>query len=109
MDENGVLHLLDYKKGSASATYQLVLYRRLYDQNPEYGEDVGECLFYAMGTSAFKGLDPAKWEEQSIKLDEDIANLRDGYSKGMWMATPSKDSCSLCKDRSVCRRRFNLQ
>ena len=109
VDEDGKVHLLDYKKGDANATYQLILYSRLYEQNPEFGPDVGQCLFYSMGNSSFKGFDDGKWEEQSTKLDEDIQKLKDGYRKGMWNATPSKKSCSMCRERSVCRRRFNLQ
>ena len=109
MDLEGRIHLLDYKKGDVNSSYQLVLYRRLYDENPQFGADVGECLFYIMGNSAFKGLDDKKWEQQSLKLDEDLEKIRDGYSKGLWGATPSKNSCKMCKERSVCRRRFNLQ
>ena len=71
IDLEGRIHLLDYKKGDVNSSYQLVLYRRLYDENPQFGADVGECLFYIMGNSAFKGLDDKKWEQQSLKLDEE--------------------------------------
>ena len=109
MDISGKIHLLDYKKGNADPTYQLVLYRRLYEENPEFGSDVGECLFYSMASSSFRGFDKAKWDEQEKKLDDDIGNLRSGFASGRWNATPSKQSCSLCEDRAICRRRFNLQ
>ncbi len=109
VDKEGRVHLLDYKKGEANATYQLVLYSRLYAQNPQFGPDVGQCLFYSMGSSSFNGFNDEKWEEQSLRLDEDIQKLKDGYRKGMWNATPSKESCLKCRERSVCRRRFNLQ
>ena len=50
-----------------------------------------------------------KIREQEQKLDHDIALIREGYTAGNWIATPSKDACQLCRERSVCRRRFNLQ
>ena len=109
MDNNGQIHLLDYKKGSGSPTYQLVLYKRLYDENPEFGENVGQCLFYSFGSSSFKGFTPEIWERQSIKLDEDVEDLRTGFREGRWTARPSKETCQFCEDRSICRRRFNLQ
>ena len=109
MDNDGQIHLLDYKKGSGSPTYQLVLYKRLYDENPEFGENVGQCLFYSMGSSSFKSFTPDVWEQQSIKLDEDVENLRAGFREGRWTARPSKETCQFCEDRSICRRRFNLQ
>ena len=109
MDESGKIHLLDYKKGGADPTYQLVLYRRLYEENPQFGSDVGECLFYSMGKSSFRGFSSDDWLMQSQKLDEDIQRLRNGYSSGTWNATPSKEACQRCKERSICRRRFNLQ
>ena len=109
MDESGKIHLLDYKKGEGDPTYQLVLYRRLYEEDPQFGTDIGECLFYSMGKSSFRGFNPESWQEQSQKLDEDISRLRNGFSSGLWNATPSKESCLHCLDRSLCRRRFNLQ
>jgi len=109
MDESGKIHLLDYKKGDGDPTYQLVLYRRLYDEDPRFGTDVGECLFYSMGFSSFRGFSPEAWEAQSQKLDEDIQTYRKGLSSGLWNATPSKKSCLYCKERALCRRRFNLQ
>ena len=48
-------------------------------------------------------------QAQEEKLDHDIESLRTGYSAGDWKATPSKDSCERCEERSICRRRFNLQ
>lgn len=109
MDKSGRIHLLDYKKGDVNPTYQLILYRRLYEEDPRFGTNVGECLFYSMEKTAFRGLDPDEWNEKSQKLDEDIQRLRDGYSSGKWNATPGKDACQRCHDRSICRRRFNLQ
>ena len=108
-DVSGNIHLLDYKKGSASATYQLVLYRRLYEEDPIYGEDVGQCVFYSMKEAKLKGFDAQAWESQSQKLEQDIKSMCEGYARGDWKATPSKESCNKCVDRCVCRRRFNLQ
>ena len=108
-DTSGDLYFLDYKKGGGDATYQLVLYRRLYSLKPEFGDDVNDCFFYSMRDSRFKGLAPAKWAEQEQKLDHDIDALRAGYSAGDWKATPSKEACARCEDRGICRRRFNLQ
>ena len=108
-DLNGNIYLLDYKKGSGDATYQLVLYKRLYDMRPPYGDSVKDCYFYSMGESKFKGISDKKWQEQEEKLDHDIESLRTGYSTGDWKATPSKKSCERCEERSICRRRFNLQ
>lgn len=107
--ENGDIYLLDYKKGSGDATYQLVLYKRLYDLDPPHGDSVKDCYFYSMRDRAFKGFDPEKWATQETKLDEDIEKIRLGYSSGDWKATPSKDVCERCPERVVCRRRFNLQ
>ena len=108
-DMNGNIYLLDYKKGSGDATYQLVLYKRLYDKRPPYGDSVKDCYFYSMGESKFKGISDKKWQEQEEKLDHDIESLRTGYTIGDWKATPSKKSCERCEERSICRRRFNLQ
>ena len=108
-DTNGNIYLLDYKKGSGDATYQLVLYKRLYDKRPPFGDSVKDCYFYSMGESKFKGISTNKWQEQEEKLDHDIELLRTGYAAGDWKATPSKKSCERCEERSICRRRFNLQ
>lgn len=108
-DASGDLYFLDYKKGGADPTYQLVLYKRLYALKPDLGDDVGDCFFYSMKDSRFRGFSPAKWDEQEQKLDHDIDTLRSGYSSGDWKATPGKDTCSRCEDRVICRRRFNLQ
>ncbi len=107
--EDGDIYLLDYKKGSGDATYQLVLYKRLYDLDPPHGESVKDCFFYSLRDKTFKGFDPEKWEAQETKLDQDIEKIRLGYSSGDWKATPSKDVCEKCPERVVCRRRFNLQ
>ncbi|MCR5442855.1 MAG: PD-(D/E)XK nuclease family protein [Sphaerochaetaceae bacterium] len=108
-DTSGNIFLLDYKKGGGDATYQLVLYKRLYDKRPPYGDSVRACYFYSMRDSQFKGIQDAKLKAQEDKLDHDIESLRTGYSAGDWKATPSKDSCERCEERSICRRRFNLQ
>ncbi len=107
--EGGDIYLLDYKKGSGDATYQLVLYKRLYDLDPPYGSSVKDCFFYSLRDGAFKGLDPAKWAEQELRLDEDIGRIEAGYSSGNWVATPSRKACDKCPERVLCRRRFNLQ
>lgn len=105
---DGQVYLLDYKKGVGNATYQLVLYKRLFEEAfPD--KVVKDCLFFSMKDGSFKGFDAAKWAEQEEKLDTDIAHTLSGYSQGNWIATPSKESCQLCKERSICRRRFNLQ
>ncbi|MBP5162926.1 MAG: PD-(D/E)XK nuclease family protein, partial [Spirochaetales bacterium] len=108
-DTSGNIFLLDYKKGGGDATYQLVLYKRLYDKRPPYGDSVRACYFYSMRDSKFKGIQDAKWQAQEEKLDQDIESLKTGYSSGDWKATPSKKSCERCEERSICRRRFNLQ
>lgn len=108
-DTDGELYLLDYKKGGGDATYQLVLYRRLYGLKPDLGQDVKDCFFYSMRDCRFKGLAQAKWDEQEHKLDHDIDALKAGYSSGNWKATPGYDACTRCEDRAICRRRFNLQ
>ncbi len=106
---DGDIYLLDYKKGSADPTYQLVLYKYLYDKDPPYGEEVLDCFFYSMKDSCFKGFDDKKWHEQSVKLENDIKSVENGYMNGNWVATPSKDNCKKCRERAICRRRFNLQ
>ena len=108
-DERGNVFLLDYKKGSGDATYQLVLYKRLYEKNPEHMKDVSGCWFYSMKDSVFKGLDPVRWQEMESALDEDTDRAVKGYTAGEWKATPSEDSCSQCSERVICRRRYNLQ
>ena len=108
-DTDGNIYLLDYKKGGGDATYQLVLYKRLYDKKPPYGDSVKDCYFYSMRDTRFKGIQSTKWKEQEEKLDHDIESLRTGYAAGDWKATPSKESCERCEERSICRRRFNLQ
>ena len=62
-----------------------------------------------MRDSRFHGFSPEAWIEQEQKLDDDIELIRNGYKEGNWVATPSKENCQLCSERSVCRRRFNLQ
>ena len=108
-DTEGKLYLLDYKKGDADPTYQLVLYRRLYLNDPRFGDDVGDCWFYSMNKKGFRGFEQGKWEEKEQDLDTDIGNLRKGYGQGDWTATPSNTSCTSCSERMLCRRRFNLQ
>ena len=107
-DRDGQTYLLDYKKGDGEATYQLVLYKRLFEEAfPD--KNVRDCFFFSMRDGTFNGFNDAKWEKQEQKLDHDIALIREGYTAGNWIATPSKDACQLCRERSVCRRRFNLQ
>ena len=108
-DAEGNIFLLDYKKGSGDATYQLVLYKRLYELRPPYGTEVEDCYFYSMRDSKFKGFKAEDWEEQAQKLDHDIESVRSGYSTGKWNATPGKEACMNCEERGICRRRFNLQ
>ncbi len=106
--QDGQIYLLDYKKGVGSATYQLVLYKRLFEEAfPD--KVVRDCFFFSMKDGSFKGFDAAKWAEQEEKLDTDIKHTLSGYSEGNWIATPSKESCQLCRERAICRRRFNLQ
>ena len=62
-----------------------------------------------MKDGSYKGFDDAKWAEQEEKLDNDIGQTLSGYREGNWIATPSKDACQLCRERAICRRRFNLQ
>ena len=107
-DQSGQVYLLDYKKGAGNATYQLVLYKRLFEEeNP--GRNVKDCFFYSMRDGVFRGFSPEAWIEQEQKLDNDIELTRSGYRAGNWITTPSKDACQLCVERSICRRRFNLQ
>ena len=107
-DRNGQVYLLDYKKGAGNATYQLVLYKRLFEEeNPD--TTVKDCFFYSMRDGAFRGFSPEAWVAQEQKLDADIELTRQGYKSGNWVATPSKEACQLCPERSICRRRFNLQ
>lgn len=108
-DAEGNIFLLDYKKGSGDATYQLVLYKRLYELKPPYGTEVSDCFFYSMRDSKYKGIQPSAWVEQEQKLDHDIEAVRSGYSTGNWNATPGKEACRNCEERGICRRRFNLQ
>ena len=108
-DAEGNIFLLDYKKGGGDATYQLVLYKRLYELNPPYGTEVKDCFFYSMRDSKYKGIKPSAWAEQEQKLDRDIQAVREGYSTGNWKATPGREACSNCEERGICRRRFNLQ
>ena len=108
-DAEGNIFLLDYKKGSGDATYQLVLYKRLYELKPPYGTDVSDCFFYSMRDSRFKGISPTAREELEQQLDHDIGSVRKGYSEGLWNATPGKEACRNCEERGICRRRFNLQ
>ncbi|MBP5161477.1 MAG: PD-(D/E)XK nuclease family protein, partial [Spirochaetales bacterium] len=106
--QDGQIYLLDYKKGDGKATYQLVLYKRLFEEAfPD--KTVKDCFFFSMKDGSFKGFDAAKWAEQEEKLDSDIGQTLSGYAEGNWIATPSKDACQLCRERSICRRRFNLQ
>ena len=107
-DPNGQIYLLDYKKGEGKATYQLVLYQRLFkEENPD--KEVKDCFFYSMRDRTFHGFKPADWDLQQQKLDSDIELTLSGYRRGDWIATPSKDACKGCSERSICRRRFNLQ
>jgi len=108
-DAEGNIFLLDYKKGSGEATYQLVLYKRLYELKPPFGTEVSDCFFYSMRDSKYKGIQSSAWAEQEQKLDHDIEAVRNGYSTGNWTATPGKEACMNCEERGICRRRFNLQ
>ena len=107
-DQSGQVYLLDYKKGAGSATYQLVLYKRLFEEeNPD--KAVKDCFFYSMRDCSFKGFDSENWKEQEEQLDNDIKLTREGLKAGNWIATPSKEACQGCLERVICRRRFNLQ
>ena len=107
-DPNGQTYLLDYKKGYGNATYQLVLYKRLFEEENPDG-NVKDCFFYSMRDGVFRGFSPTAWVEQEQKLDADLELIRTGYRTGNWTATPSRENCQMCSERSVCRRRFNLQ
>ena len=107
-DRNGLIYLLDYKKGAGTATYQLVLYKRLYEQ-AEADKTVKDCFFYSMRDGSFKGFSGDSWKEQEEQLDKDIESTLAGYKAGNWIATPSKEACQGCQERVICRRRFNLQ
>ncbi|MCR5731819.1 MAG: PD-(D/E)XK nuclease family protein [Sphaerochaetaceae bacterium] len=106
-DADGRVYLLDYKKGSAPATYQLILYSHLYEK--ENIDDVENAFFYSMKDAEFKGFSSDKWAEEEEKLQLDYQSTRDGYEEGAWKATPGKENCSYCKERSICRRRYNLR
>ncbi len=106
-DAEGRTYLIDYKKGNAPVTYQLILYRQLYEK--EKLDDVEDVFFYSMKDSRFNGFSPDKWEEFSLKLEEDYERTVEGYREGNWKATPGKDNCTNCLERGVCRRRYNLQ
>ena len=107
-DCSGRIYLLDYKKGAGNATYQLVLYKRLFEgENPDM--PVQDCFFFSMRDGLFHGFGTDGWVEQEEKLDKDIELTRAGYKAGNWIATPSKDACQRCLERPICRRRFNLQ
>ena len=108
-DTYGNVYLLDYKKGRADVTYQLVLYRRLYESGPGASGKVRGCWFYSMKNSEFVGPDPVTQQELEAKLDEDTDLAVKGYGAGEWKATPSEESCRQCSERVICRRRYNLQ
>lgn len=105
-DLEGNTYLLDYKKGSAPETYQLVLYKRLYDASHP-NDEVKKALFYSMKDSKFTEV--KKYDELSKQLDDDLKAAKEGYANGLWKANPSKETCSECPERRICRRRFNLQ
>lgn len=110
MDQSHEIHLIDYKKSSAKETYQLILYKQLYEEDPRCSGKVGKCLFYSMKDKKFYWFKKTEnWDEQSQQLKQDIETLKQGYQSGNWKATPSDDSCKYCLNRSICRRRFNLQ
>ncbi|MCQ2413153.1 MAG: PD-(D/E)XK nuclease family protein, partial [Sphaerochaetaceae bacterium] len=103
----GDTYLIDYKKGGAEGTYQLILYKRLYEKAfPK--DDVKECFFYSMKDACFKSVGK-KAEQLEADLDRDIEDARYGYREGSWIAKPDKQSCQNCSERRICRRRFNLQ
>lgn len=106
-DAEGRVYLIDYKKGKAPATYQLILYSMLYEKNNI--DNVEDAVFYSMSDSEYKGFDDEKWIEQKAQLDLDYSKTREGYLEGIWKATPGKENCSYCKERSICRRRYNLR
>ena len=100
-DRNGQVYLLDYKKGPGSPTYQLILYKRLFEEeNP--GKTVKDCFFYSMKDCSFKGFDSESWKEQEEQLDNDIDLTRTGFKAGNWIATPSKEACQGCQERVIC-------
>lgn len=107
-DAEGNTFLLDYKKGKAPATYQLVLYRQLYnDSHPGDEVDEDAVLFYSMKDCKFNGIED--YDDLKAKFDSDLEITKEGYRIGKWTATPDKNTCQGCSERRICRRRFNLQ
>jgi len=106
-DRNGRVYLIDYKKGDAPVTYQLVLYKELYEKT--LNRSVENVFFYSMHESYLRGIAADRLEELSDRLAEDYERTEKGYREGLWKATPGKKNCENCSERGICRRRYNLQ
>lgn len=110
-DADGKVILLDYKKGTGNATYQLILYKRLYEELNKESE-VKNCFFYYMGKkdgNPFAGFTEESEKKLGEALDNDIAAVEEGYREGKWPTAAEASNCARCRMKSVCRARFNLR
>ncbi|SMP42544.1 PD-(D/E)XK nuclease superfamily protein [Sphaerochaeta associata] len=108
--------VIDYKKGEAPMTrlkeplesYQLPLYRVLVQQVLK--ADASHAAYYSIKEERYRSLWTYEDSEEALLgeelLDGCLSSISDALEGGAFMATPSKQHCSGCDYRPLCRRRF---
>lgn len=108
--------VIDYKKGEAPmksikenlSSYQLPLYRALVKH--ALGGEASHAAYYSVKEGRYRSLWTDDGSEEALLGDELLISRLDSLGEsvqvGAFMATPSKQHCSGCDYRSLCRRRF---
>lgn len=108
--------VIDYKKGEAPMTrlkeplesYQLPLYRALVQQ--ALGAETSHAAYYSVKDGKYRSIWTDEGSDEALLgeelLSERLSSLSEAVEGGFCMATPSRQHCSGCDYRSLCRRRF---
>ena len=108
--------VIDYKKGEAPMkkikeplpSYQLPLYRALVKQ--VLGAETSHAAYFSIKEGVYRSLWTDGRSEEALLgdelLSERLGSLVESVEAGLCMATPSKQHCSGCDYRPLCRRRF---
>ncbi|MHC1693143.1 MAG: PD-(D/E)XK nuclease family protein [Sphaerochaetaceae bacterium] len=124
--EAGGLAVVDYKKNykEAASTYldpakskpsvQLPVYARLLQAQTPYGSpQVASAAFYDIAKGEYRFVwddgSPEKAQMLLGYLEEQLDRMVASISMGDFQALPSKEHCSMCSFRQICRRRYTVR
>lgn len=115
LKKDGRIIIIDFKKSppQSSARYQLLIYKRIMDENAGMEVvDASDLYYYSFSLTTgrahfFKECqNEKKLEQLEARLDEDLEKIGTGYAEGIWTPAADYDNCRDCSFRSVCRQRY---